>query len=194
MIKKTFFIDFDNTLYNTDKALIKIFKDQGGKTIDDKSWEDITMWDYTDIIPGNQKVINELFKDKNKTLYHKDGFYDGMVDLIKSYYDKGHKIIVASIGNPENSISKINLIREIMPFAIQMPTIHDDVLSLTKCGYNMDNCIFLDDSVKILNQTNSTDKILIQFGKEKQKSIGYKGVRATSISELTNILINLTEY
>jgi len=177
---KTIFLDWDNTLYNSTKAMTKLYNKIYN---DDADYKEIKTWNATNFkYIRNSEQIERLFLDEE--MYQEDMFYDGALKFINDYYSN---IVIVTVGRVDNLYHKSKLKNKLFPKVKLIGLENNDIYTLSKGLINMSGGIFVDDKADYLHQSNAEVKILFDpMGYEWNE--GYTGLRAKDWSEVVQIL------
>lgn len=146
----TIYLDFDNTIVESNKRIIDILNN---KYKISKSEKDLNDYNYNSIYP--------ITVEEKLSMFESDEFYSGLefkpgvLDVLKKYADI-YKIIIVSKGTPLNLEKKEKWIRQNIPF--EFPFIGLSGQSFRK-KVDMEGAIQIDDTFKCL-ETNASLKIL----------------------------------
>ena len=146
----TIYLDFDNTIVESNKRIIDILNN---KYKISKSEKDLSDYNYNSIYP--------ITVEEKLSMFESDEFYSGLefkpgvLDVLKKYADI-YKIIIVSKGTPLNLEKKEKWIRQNIPF--EFPFIGLSGQSFRK-KVDMEGAIQIDDTFKCL-ETNASLKIL----------------------------------
>ena len=168
---KKLILDFDNTIVNTTKAMIRslnpFIKDSTAK-VDENSPS--YYWSFKDLFPETHlRYIDILFN--SELLFSNMELYSNVYNVLEDLHEKGVPIYVCTIGSYKNIKLKLDWLHEKLPFVEVIPIAQNNIV-MNKAIINMENCIFLDDNVDCLNSSNADVKILYRhngFLTEKNK-------------------------
>jgi len=147
---KYIFLDCDGVIIKSVKAMCELLNERYNKNINPV---DILSWNFSEYGSINSNEIESIFNDKK--FFEIIEFYDGVVDFIKEYENK---IICVTKGLDEN-IERKKLLFE--KYDINIPIIGLP-LNMSKDIINMNGCLFIDDCVSNLNESNAMIKILFK--------------------------------
>ena len=180
------FIDFDNTIINTNKAFCEVYN------LLYHFHPEFKKADYTKIINYNFScqcpLVNnplELFEEElffDVCEFINDNTYEVLKELNQKY-----KIIIVSIGTPENISHKAIWLKENLPFVEDYILIKNSNCTMDKSIVNMEGGIIIDDMPSNLQTSNAETKIL--FGKIYPWNTGWKGEHCRDWSEVGRRLL-----
>jgi len=148
---KTLYLDFDNTIVETNKRIIEILNNRYNLS---KTEQDLKDYGYASIYPISNNEKLEIFES--------DEFYNGLnfkpqvLEVLDKYKDI-YNIVIVSNGTDNNLIKKESWIKNHIPFNFKFIKAGKD--SFNKKKVNMQNSIQIDDNIQCLN-TNASLKIL----------------------------------
>lgn len=170
--KPVFYVDFDNTLWNTQKVYVETYNDLLKQ---DANWEDNMDWNFKDVCPivpykGFEsdmfsRFIWEMIDDK---YYHPDisigdYYYDGAVDFINRMVEVG-EVILLTVGSDANIYNKGKYVEKTLSKKLgKLYIAMEDAFHL-KSRINMENAMIIDDRTDILKASNALYKV--RFGKQ----------------------------
>ena len=174
MVKKLF-IDFDNTIFNTIKAVASLYNEDyrsydGFKPV---NWWDIHTWDFKECCLANREDIHRYFKQPRffDALEYMDYALEVIQELSKKY-----DITIISKGSKENLREKGNFIMEETILSCMCKFIGVDYnIYEDKSHIDMSGGIFIDDEQKNLETSNADIKIC--FGERYPWNANFQGIR-----------------
>ena len=173
-------LDFDNTVCNTNKAMIKsmnpYIKDSS-KKVDENSPS--YYWSFKDLFPETHlRYIDILFN--SQLLFSNMELYSNVYNVLEDLHNKGVQIYICTIGSYKNIKLKLDWLHNHLPFVDVIPIAQNNIV-MNKAIVNMQNSIFLDDNVDCLNSSNADVKILYRYdGYITEKNRVWNGYVATS--------------
>jgi len=147
----TVYVDFDNTIVESNQKVIEILNDKYGLN---KSEDDLEDYGYTSIAP--------ITEEEKLGIFESDEFFSNLKfksDFLKvlNKYDGKVKFVITTKGTAENLKKKEQWIKENIPGNISFVGITNN--SLSKRQVDMTNGIQIDDCTAALD-TNADIKIL----------------------------------
>lgn len=147
----TVYVDFDNTIVESNQKVIEILNDKYGLN---KSEDDLEDYGYTSIAP--------ITEEEKLGIFESDEFFSNLKfksDFLKvlNKYDGKVKFVITTKGTAENLKKKEQWIKENIPGNISFVGITNN--SLSKRQVDMTNGIQIDDCTAALD-TNANIKIL----------------------------------
>ena len=152
-MKKTIYIDFDNTLVESNKKIIELINNKYNVN---KTEDDLIDYDYNSIFP--------ITKEEKIEMFESDEFYKNLemkplaVEILEKYHDI-YEIIIVSNGTKLNLQKKMDWIRKNIPYD-NFKFIGIDNCNPDKSKINMKDAIQIDDNIFCLDSTNAGLKIL----------------------------------
>jgi len=181
--------DVDGVLINTKKYVYEHLLNNHNPKYD--CWHEVKQSNYLDVFDDKtpeevQEIISAAYESSQ--LYDFEKFDSEIIDYIKEL-SKENSVYICSIGNVANSINKMIAIYNIFgEDVVQIPVISENQLSVDKSIINMSDCVFIDDTCRVLNNTNAKHKILYtKYHKGQCKSEN----TACSVSEIKKIISQL---
>ena len=147
----TVYVDFDNTIVESNQKVIEILNDKYGLN---KSEDDLKDYGYTSIAP--------ITEEEKLGIFESDEFFSNLKfksDFLKvlNKYDGKVKFIITTKGTAENLKKKEQWVKENIPGNVSFVGITNN--SLSKKQVDMTNGIQIDDCTAALD-TNADIKIL----------------------------------
>lgn len=181
---KTLILDFDDTIVNSSKAFCSVYNMVYGssKGFKPADWTKTNKWNYRDICPlleDDPEMVEEIFDTKLffKFLDFHDGAKNALEKLSKSY-----KLVICSIGKPDNIARKSTWIARNLPFVENVILIRNNGNQMNKSIVNMRGAILVDDVASNLESSNAETKIC--FGSVREANKDWDGYRVFSWKEL----------
>ena len=177
---KKLILDFDNTICNTTKAMIRsmnpYIKDSL-KKVDENSPS--YYWSFKDLFPETHlRYIDILFN--SELLFSNMILYPNVYNVLEDLHNKGVQIYVCTIGSYKNIKLKLDWLHENLPFVDVIPIAQNNIV-MDKSIINMENCVFMDDNCSCLNSSNADVKIVYRHdGFTTEKNRVWNGFVATS--------------
>ena len=177
---KKLILDFDNTICNTTKAMIRsmnpYIKDSL-KKVDENSPS--YYWSFKDLFPETHlRYIDILFN--SELLFSNMILYPNVYNVLEDLHNKGVQIYVCTIGSYKNIKLKLDWLHENLPFVDVIPIAQNDIV-MNKAIINMENSVFMDDNCSCLNSSNADVKIVYRHdGFTTEKNRVWNGFVATS--------------
>ena len=157
MMYKIIYLDFDNTIVNTSKAICSLYNEdflyyKNFKYVD---WREIKSWGFTECTCTTKEYINTYF---NPPRFFKIIDFMPYAEEVISLLQQKYKIKIVSMGNKPNLKLKQKWIK---------CNLHDDIefigIDFNECedkrNIDMSDEIFVDDNVKMLQSSNAHTKI-----------------------------------
>lgn len=185
---KILFTDFDSTLVNTVAAYLDLYNHKYNKHpgfVEAKP-ENHTRWDFRCVCPLllEDAEISALFED--------DLFFEyltlmpGCTQVLSRLKEDGARIVVVTIGTPDNLCKKQKWLHHKLPFI-------DDFIGITNYGPSMDKTminmagnVFIDDYQDNLFNSNAARRILFKHeGRVFDWNKDWKGEIIKTWGELT---------
>lgn len=163
------FIDIDNTIYDSTKAVVDELNKRYNKNVNP---EDIKAYDFTDQFPEvKQNEIKEIFSNEN--FYKRLDCIDGTAFMFIDILSTQQKIDVSfvTLGTKENLENK----KEWLDYVLKSGEFFDHEVDYyeyygnlsgdsNKSFIDMSGGIFIDDNIDCLRSSNASIKILIKNG------------------------------
>ena len=172
-------IDFDNTAYNTSKAIVDLYHDDFCEYTDYKyvDWRNIKTWEFSELELASTDVIDAYFNQQRffRTIEPMKNFV-----VVAWLLRKDYKITFCSHGYSPNLRQKQKFIAHNHPI--------DDFIGVNLKQYkdkscvDMSNCIFIDDTAKNLVTSNAAIKIL--FGPDMEYNKEWDGIRCETWNDV----------
>ena len=185
MKKPKLFIDYDNSITNSTKAIVDLYNEDFKyyKKYEYVHWTDIRTWDFLECNCAKPEYINTYFNQQR--FFDIVEFIDNAEEVLNKLKDK-YEIIIVSMGYSPNLRAKEYWIKEHIPYAKFIGTNfkkHED-----KSHIDMSDGIFIDDNTKYLN-TNA--KYQICFGDIYNWNENWEGKRCFNWYEIEKYLEEL---
>lgn len=177
---KKLILDFDNTIVDTTRAMIKAMNPYI-KDVDKKVPEDSLAycWSFADIFPETHlRYIDILFN--SQLLFDNMELFPNLYDTLEDLHNKGVQIFICTIGSYKNIKLKLDYLHEKLPFVEVIPIAQNNIV-MNKAIINMTNSVFIDDNCSCLNSSNADVKIAYRHnGFLTEKNAIWNGFVATS--------------
>lgn len=177
---KKLILDFDNTLVNTTKAMIRsmnpYIKDVTQKVDENKL---AYYWSFADIFPKTHlRYVDILFNSKQ--LFDNMSLFPNVFNVLEDLHNKGVQIYICTIGSYKNIKLKLDWLHENLPFVDVIPIAQNNI-AMNKAIINMTDSVFIDDNTDCLNSSNSDIKIVYRHdGYMTQRNNVWNGYVSTS--------------
>ena len=156
---KKLILDFDNTICNTTKAMIRSlnpFIKNSFEKVDENSPS--YYWSFKDLFPETHlRYIDILFN--SELLFSNMELYPNVYNVLEDLHNKGVQIYICTIGSYKNIKLKLNFLHENLPFVNVVPIAQNNIV-MNKAIINMENSVFIDDNTDCLNSSNADVKIV----------------------------------
>ena len=177
---KKLILDFDNTICNTTKAMIRSlnpFIKNSFEKVDENSPS--YYWSFKDLFPETHlRYIDILFN--SELLFSNMELYPNVYNVLEDLHNKGVQIYICTIGSYKNIKLKLNFLHENLPFVNVVPIAQNNIV-MNKAIINMENSVFIDDNTDCLNSSNADIKILYRDnGYVTEKNRVWNGYVSTS--------------
>jgi 5'(3')-deoxyribonucleotidase len=170
MNKQNLFLDFDDTIVNSTKAICQCYNHLYSFHADFKEadWAKNKSWDFADTCPLMESdVKKELFR--SKMFWEALDFMEDAHGTLFELKDK-YNIIIVSLGTLGNLKYKAEWLKVRLPFIDNVILLKNSGTIMDKSFVNMDGGIFIDDVFSNLKSTNASVKYI--FGAEKNYNTG----------------------
>ena len=184
---RNIFIDFDGVMINHLEKLVELYNKDFWESENFKplASSDIQTWDLSELELLEYKDRIKYFEDKR---YFKDlELREDFKDAIQKIYNSGvYSITIITMGSEENIRLKTKFIQE------KMGNIEFKLMCLNtskfrdKAHVDMQNAVFIDDSVRNIETSNAKTKIL--FGDKRGWNKSYRGVRLDNWGDIIEYL------
>ncbi len=152
----TIFIDFDNTVVESNKRIIEMINDKYGLS---KTEEDLKDYNFQSIYPISVKEKIDMFE--SDSFYDNLDFKPGFENFIKNYASD-FEIVFVSNGTTKNNKKKKEWLKTMLPYQnwnFDFIGIGEDNSFLNKSRVDMSGAIQIDDCFDCL-LTNASIKVL----------------------------------
>lgn len=188
-MKPILYLDFDGTLVNTIKQIVRMYNYDFGYHSNYKyvDWRDINSWDFVECICASKQQINAYF---NQPRFFEQVEWMHLAEGILLELSKHYTLKIVTMGNDANFLGKEEWRNnQRIPFseiiAIDMNAYED------KSHIDMSGAAFVDDSSKNLITSNAELKIC--FGKEYPWNQDWNGIRVNNWVECGNELLRFVK-
>lgn len=185
--KPEFYIDFDNTLWNTQKVYVETHNKMFNLQAD---WTKNTKWDFSDICINPykgylddmfSKLIWEMIDDK---YYHPDYsvgeyYYEGATEFVNWAVENGVATLL-TVGTDGNVIRKADYIAKTLSKKLGKIYIAKDEAFEIKGKIDMSNAMVIEDRTDVLHNSNALYKV--RFGKAYDWNSDWNPDNITSFS------------
>ena len=185
-MKQKLFLDFDGVIVDSVKAYCDLYNEEFKvyKNFNKANYKKVNKWNFSDQCPLAVSYIENMFSSYK--------FFDllklmdnNTIQIIKELQNK-YKVIVCSIGTPENISYKASWIKDILNID-DMILIAKNNAAIGKSIIDMSESIIIDDHEDNLITSNANMKIC--FGETKSWNKNWKGIRVNNWSELKEFLL-----
>ena len=169
------YIDFDNTIVNTNKAICSLYDEdfKWYKKYKKVDWSLIDTWDFEELTCASKEYINYYFNQPR--FFNRLEFMDNAFEVLLMLYEK-YNITIVSMGYSPNLKGKEKWCEKHIPFLkrefINLKKFSD------KSHIDMSDGILIDDSTKNLKTSNA--KMKICFGDETGWNNNWNGLRCNN--------------
>ena len=196
--KRKLFLDFDNTIVNTTKAIVSLYNEDFKYYKDFKpvDWHTINTYDFEECALASKEYINMYF-NQPRFFRHLDfmpsptigiGFIFTSVQSYLNALNEFFDVTIVSLGYSPNLKGKIKWLKHVYLdnqygfnfIGVNMKEYHD------KSHIDMSGGILVDDNARMLETSNASTKIC--FGDIHSWNDTWTGLRAKDWKELTYIL------
>lgn len=178
MDKLKLFLDFDNTLVNTNKVAVEYFNTKFGKAY---KLEDLKNYNFMDLFPEiSGEDIDEFFN--GDFLFTNISFIGNSREVLEKF-DEFLQVSIVSMCTESNKITKLYWIAENLPqfsefYGVETGPRTDEYNSRwaeseggtwsshDKSSVDMSGGIFIDDHIDCLRSSNAKIKILFRFNQD----------------------------
>ncbi len=186
---RNIFIDFDGVMINHLEKLVELYNKDFWESKDFKplAASNIQTWDLNEL---------ELLEYKDRLKYFEDERYFKELELREDFKDAIQKIqasslyniIIITMGSDKNIRLKTEFIKEKMSnIGIDYEMICLNTSKFRdKANVDMQNSVFIDDSVRNIETSNAKTKIL--FGDKRGWNKSYRGVRLDNWGDIIEYL------
>ena len=184
--KPVLYVDFDNTLVNSIKKIVDIWKRKYNGTSKYKPihWTEIDTFDFKELNVPREEIIS--YFNLEEFFQHLD-FMDNAELILKLFIETGYTVKFVSMGCPNNLelkkkwLSENDIFKNCEFIGIDMAIYKD------KNHIDMADGIQIDDEIRYLN-TNAQDKIC--FGDLYEWNHNWTGIRCWNWYEIYNYVTN----
>lgn len=183
MNKPKLFLDFDGTLVNTIEAICSIYNEDfvAYKKYKKVNWEDINTWNFEELNASTPEYINSYF---NQPRFFNRLKYMPNAEYIIGELSKDYDITIVSSGYSPNLCLKGHWVKEHLPYCKFIGVNFKEYSD--KAHVDMDNGVFIDDSINNLITSNA--KIKLCFGKKYPWNESWTGTRLNTWDDILNYL------
>jgi len=184
--KTKLFLDVDGVIIDSIKAYCSTYNEiyKNHSKFTPAIWYECKKWDLKDVAPL-VKSCNEIF---SSPLFFKYAEFINIntKEVIEELCNK-YRIIICSIGTPENIAQKSLWLKENLPHIKEYIFLVNDGCKMDKSFIDMSSSIFIDDVVSNLDSSNADYKIV--FGDEYEWNKTNKYLRCYNWTDIHRLLI-----
>lgn len=168
MIFKNLIIDFDETIVNTNEAVLQLYREMTGDYSTDLSL--IHSWWYDSVVPlWNRQQQDDMFR--NPRLFELMTPKENAIEILQKLTNEGRKITICTVHQPEGIPYKAKWIKEHLPF------IHNTIY--IDSGGKMDKSLItgdliLDDNLNNLESSRCRHKLCFGTTGYNKEWIGHR--------------------
>lgn len=157
MNKPILYIDFDNTIVNSTKKIVEMWKRKHNGKSDYKNihWTEIYTFGFEELNISKEEVFDYF---KSKEFFTNLEYLDNAESIINLLIAEGWNIKVVSMGTSENLALKEKWVSENLPNEIEFIGINLNDYS-NKSHIDMSDGILIDDEVHYLESSNAQECI-----------------------------------
>lgn len=185
-MEKIIYLDFDGVVVNSIKAFCdvynNVFKEE--EKFVPADWTKVNRWDLADECPLTVDIVEGVFKSDDffEVLEFMDEDTLNIINKLKEKY----KIIICSIGTPENISKKTMWIKDNLGIEDMILLSQSEAL-MDKSIIDMSDGIIIDDHGNNLITSNAGVKIC--FGEIKEWNEDWEGIMIANWKELGEMLL-----
>ena len=172
MSKLKIFLDVDNTIINSTKAICEWYADKYDHAIKlhaitNPDWTKVKKWDFSDETPTiPERDIREAFD--SDYFFDNVEFFDGAKEVLtKLTNDERFEIIFCSIGTVKNISNKMKFLEEHFPNTTQIMLRNG--VKMDKSIVNMEKSVFVDDNQDNLFSSNAKYNVCFSYDNDLDK-------------------------
>lgn len=182
-IRPTLYIDFDNTLFNSTKKFVDMWKryNNGKSTYKPIHWTEIYTYDFKELNVSKEEMWSYF---NSPEFFVNLEFLDSAESVINILLEKGYKIKIPTMGKTKNLSFKESLLNAKFRDQVEFIGIDIDVYQ-DKSHIDMSDGIQIDDEVRRFN-TNARHKIC--FGDIYEWNEEWQGVRCWNWIEVLHYI------
>lgn len=156
MEKKKLFLDFDNTLVNTNSVCIQMLNERYNTLF---TLGQLHRYDFGDLWPNvTSREVCDMFESRE--MFDRLNFIGNSYEILsraKEYFD----IDIVTCGSVRNGLLKLEFIEDNCPFVDNVYVV--DERKHDKSSVDMSGGIFIDDHIESLRSSNASVKIMYKF-------------------------------
>lgn len=157
MDKINVYVDFDNTIVDTNQSAVKMLNKIYHKNQD---YRDVYRYDFKDLFPEcNDAIIEYIFSQEE--LFNSIKLFDGCVDILSN---ENLNVKIISVGTMKNLDLKNIWLKNNFNVKTQLIGFEDKQTDKEKSVIDMSNQVFIDDRIAVLRNSNAKIKILYRNG------------------------------
>lgn len=157
MNKINVYVDFDNTIVDTNQSAVKMLNKIYHKNQD---YRDVYRYDFKDLFPEcNDTIIDYIFSQEE--LFNSIKLFDGCEDVLSN---ENLNVKIISVGTTKNLDLKNIWLKNNFNVKTQLIGFEDKQTDKEKSVIDMSNQVFIDDRIAVLRNSNAKIKILYRNG------------------------------
>ena len=157
MDKINVYVDFDNTMVDTNQSAVEMLNKIYNKNQD---YRDVYRYDFKDLFPEcTDEVIDYIFSSEE--LFNNIKLFEKCKDILS---DDNLNIKIISVGTIKNLDLKNYWLKNNFDFNAQLIGFEDKQTDKEKSVIDMSNQVFIDDRIAVLRNSNAKIKILYRNG------------------------------
>lgn len=195
--------DFDNTIANSNLAIVELYKVYHPEIIHNNypKYEFVREWNYNDILPDITNFEVESYFDDPKLFDLITPFMDRhstMIEIMEELITEGHKVYIATKGSTQNLFHKMRWIKKHIPTFDMDNFIGIPLNVIGKPDEYLRGIDVLIDDVD--SNFNNSVKHKILFANQGIKSWNVKGIgndelcKVLSVTKLINEVYDIIEF
>lgn len=196
-MKKTIFIDFDDTLVNATEAFVKVYNKRYEQNADYSLVRRLDLTDQCPLLGTNDKFQGNI-QQEIVDIYASKEFWDNLkpfpsaIDVLNKFKKEGYRLILVSMGNLENLTKKKHYMEVHFPMFNDVILWHQTRFPFSKgVVVTMNRAFMIDDNSNVLRTTNATEKII--FGQEREYNSKYNYTRIDNWLEIYDYISSKIE-
>lgn len=187
MSKPKLFLDFDNTIVNSDKVYCSLYNwlYSTNKDFRYADWTKVRERSYADQCPLAVNDVKEMFEMAE--FFMNLEFFPQAKETIEKL-NEDYEIIIVSIGTPKNLSLKSLWLEENLPFVNKYILLNNGENLIDKSIVDMEGAIFIDDVASNLTSSNADVKLC--FGGKADKNRDWNGLWKKEWIEVKKLLLD----
>ena len=171
--KPIIYVDFDNTIVNSTKQIVKLWKRRHNGKFDYKTidWTEIYTYKFTELNMSHEELMKYF---DSLEFFNGLEYNEGAYSTLKHLSDIGYKIKIVSIGTKQNLLLKAKWLKEHFDFIYEYVPVFSETYK-DKSHIDMSDGILIDDNS--YNLCNSNAKHKICFGEICEWNENWTGKR-----------------